>query len=145
MLRNQVQRRRNRVRPRERVQGYLLIEVLIAVCLFSLGVLALVGAQASMSKSVTEAKLRSEASFLANQLIGQMWVDQANIARYISTSGECEDAYARCTNWQSQVAQLLPSGSADVGLDGSEVTLSLQWQLPGESPSRFEISANITQ
>lgn len=125
--------------------GIVLIEALIAVLLFSLGILALVGLQALMSKNVTDGKLRSESAFLANQIIGQMWVDQANLSKYAVTDGECDDeGYANCANWSGRVAELLPKGKANVAVDGTAVSIQLSWQLPGEEPSRFEIDANIT-
>lgn len=131
---------------RRQQDGIALIEALIAIFLFSLGILALVGLQATMSKNVTQAKLRSEASFLANQLIGQMWVDQANLSNYAMTGGACNVAgFARCTNWRSAVQQMLPEGSADVIVNGTAVNISLNWQLQGEEvPGQFQIDANIT-
>jgi type IV pilus assembly protein PilV len=129
----------------QKQHGIALLEALIAILLFSLGVLALVGLQATMNKNVTHAKLRGEAAFLANQLIGQMWVDQANLSRYVVTAGTCGEAgFANCTNWQTSVAQVLPSGTADVTVNGTAVDVTLNWQLPGEAPGRFQIGANIT-
>lgn len=65
-----------------RQSGALLLEALIAILLFSLGILSLVGMQAAAIGNVSEAKYRSDASFLANQLIGQIWVNRTNIADY---------------------------------------------------------------
>lgn len=131
----------------EKAQGGIaLVEALIAVLLFSLGILALVGLQAVMSKNVTHAKLRAEASFLANQLIGQMWVDQANLSSYAATGGICAtEGYANCTNWQTQVSQVLPNGNADVTINGTVVSISLNWRLPGdgEADNQFQIEADI--
>ena len=54
--------------------GSMLLEAFIAILIFSMGILAIVGMQASAVKSSADAKYRSEASLLANELIGQMWV-----------------------------------------------------------------------
>ena len=131
---------------RERLQrGIALVEVLIAILMFSLGILALVGMQSAMAKNVTLSKLRGEASFLANQLIGQMWVDQASLDDYAVDDNTCTTtADTRCTSWTAAVADILPQGSADVTISGTEVTIVLSWQLPGEAPARFEIDANVT-
>lgn len=128
-------------------RGVALVEALIAVLLFSLGILALVGLQAAMSKNVTQSKLRAEASFLANQLIGRMWVDQPNLASYVSTDGTCAvEAYANCVNWQDQVSQVLPAGEADVAVDGTEVSIVLRWRMPGDgSDNQFQIDADIRE
>lgn len=126
-------------------RGVALVEALIAILLFSLGILALVGLQASMSRNVTHAKLRAEASFLANQLIGQMWVDQANLSSYAAPSGTCTNAaYMSCAKWQTQVRQVLPGGGANVTVNGTAVNISLSWRLPGEESSQLQIAADIT-
>ena len=52
----------------------MLLEAFIAILIFSMGILAIVGMQASAVKTSADAKYRSEASLLANELIGQMWV-----------------------------------------------------------------------
>jgi type IV pilus assembly protein PilV len=125
--------------------GVALIEAMISVLVFSIGILALVGLQAMMAKNVTHTKLRGEASYLANQLIGQMWVDQANLGSYVITGGACATAtYANCTNWRSAVQQALPGGLADVTINGNAVNISLSWQLHGEAPGRYQIDATIT-
>ena len=54
----------------------MLIEALIAILIFSIGILAVVGMQATAIKNVTESKSRSEAAFLAEELMAQMWIDQ---------------------------------------------------------------------
>jgi type IV pilus assembly protein PilV len=135
-------------RPTNLQEGIALIEALMAIVLFSLGVLALVGVQASMTKNVTQAKLRGEASFLANQLIGQLWVDQVNLASYGITAGACDvGGFAGCTNWLASVQQLLPGGSAAVTVAaGGIVNITLTWQLPGqgELPAQFELAAYVT-
>jgi type IV pilus assembly protein PilV len=54
--------------------GVLLLEVLIALLIFALGVLGLVGLQATAIKQSSQTKFRADATLLANELIGQMWV-----------------------------------------------------------------------
>ena len=128
---------------------FVLIEALIAIFLFSLGVLALVGLQALMSKNVTQAKLRGEASFLATQLIGQMWTDQGaaqvNLPKYAISGDTCIDAsYVNCARWLSSVRQALPGGTAAIAISGTAVAITLNWQMQKDVPGRFEINANIT-
>lgn len=122
-----------------------MIEALLSILLFSLGILALVGMQAAMTKGVTQAKLRSEASLLAEQLLGRMWLDQANLTSYAVVSGSCTaTSYANCTSWLSSVNNTLPGGSAVVTLNGSAVSITITWQLPGESPNQLQIDTNVT-
>lgn len=130
--------------PAKQQKGMLLVEAMVSVLLFSIGILALVGLQASMTRNVTEAKLRGEASFLANELIGQMWVDQGNLSRYAIDADGCVDGLTACSNWLSKVGLLLPGGDAVVTVNGSLVNIAVTWQLSGEMPARFEIGANVT-
>jgi type IV pilus assembly protein PilV len=56
-------------------QGGFLLEALVAILIFSFGVLGLVGLQASAIEFTNDAQYRSEAAYLANSLIAQMWAD----------------------------------------------------------------------
>jgi type IV pilus assembly protein PilV len=52
----------------------MLLEALIAILIFSLGILSLVALQATSIQLTSDAKYRTDATLLANRLIGQMWV-----------------------------------------------------------------------
>lgn len=124
--------------------GIAMIETLVSVVMLALGVLAIVGLQATMNANSTEAKYRAEASFLANELLGQMWVDQLNLSKYSIASGACSQTYAGCSNWLSKVGRNLPGGSATVVINGVDVTITVTWQTPGgESPHNFLLMANV--
>ena len=60
--------------------GYVLLEVLISILLFSLGVLGLITIQANAVQAAGEANMRAEAVFAANEITGRMWVDRSNLA-----------------------------------------------------------------
>ena len=53
-------------------RGMMLLEALLGVLIFSIGIIAMMGLQASALSNVNESKYRSEAAFLANQLIADM-------------------------------------------------------------------------
>ena len=113
--------------------GALLLEAMIAILLFSLGVLSLVGMQAMAVGNVSEAKYRTDASFYANQLIGQIWVDRDNIADYAFAGGTPSNALEP---WVDQVTAALP-GVADnppqIDIAGTQVTVTIFWQSPEEA------------
>lgn len=95
--------------------GVMLLEALIAILIFMIGILAIVGLQAAAIKNAGDAKYRSEASLLANQLIGQMLVsDRSSLAtlqnNFQSPSG------AAYVAWLAQVQ------SASTGLPGASAT-----------------------
>ncbi|MCK6406426.1 MAG: type IV pilus modification protein PilV [Rhodocyclaceae bacterium] len=55
----------------------MLLEALVAIVIFSLGVLGVVGMQASAVSTVQDAKYRTDAGLLANELLGLMWAQQS--------------------------------------------------------------------
>lgn len=92
--------------------GFMMLEVLVSVLIFSFGVLGLVGLQASMSRAQTAAKDRADAAALASELIGLMWADtRSNLASY---DGAGCAGYARCKDWTSKVAATFPNSNTNV-------------------------------
>jgi type IV pilus assembly protein PilV len=105
-------------RPSHGQSGVVLLEALIAILIFSLGILAVIGLQAQSIRNSAEAKFRADASYLANQLIGRMWADRANIASYAfrPTGTNCSfsgttTAYAERDAWVTSVTRTLPGAT----------------------------------
>jgi type IV pilus assembly protein PilV len=134
-----------RVARAHRQRGVMLIEALIGLLIFSIGILALLGMQATAMRATVDSKYRSEASFLANEIIGQMWVDRNNLANY-STPANCT-ANAVCNAWLARVQAMLPNASgADaptIVVAGQQVTVTIYWRRPGE-PDRSTHSVVAT-
>jgi type IV pilus assembly protein PilV len=62
-------------RPARSAQaGVMLLEALLGLLIFSLGVLALVAMQAVSTSNVSNAKYRIEAAFAAQELMNYMWL-----------------------------------------------------------------------
>ncbi len=123
----------------------MLIEALIGLLIFMLGILALIGMQAIAMQYTIDAKYRSEASFLANQIIGVMWVDRANLNSYDTTSGAGTTQRA---TWISSVTETLPGATGGnvptISISGRQATVNVIWQRPGESaPSQHSAIAQI--
>ncbi len=55
-------------------QGVFLIEALMGILIFSLGILSLVAIQTSAISAQSDAQYRIEAANLADQILNQMWV-----------------------------------------------------------------------
>ncbi len=130
-----------------RQAGFMLIEVMVSVLLFSVGVLAVVGLQASMSKAQTASKDRADAAYLANEVIGLMWSDATNVTRYNGTS--C-DNYARCQDWAGKLATALPKGgkTIQVALAAGEtnvydVNIAITWALPDGGTHTYTTQTTI--
>lgn len=64
-------------------QGMILLEGLIAILIFSVGILGAVGLQATMIKANTDAKYRVEAGLAVEEYISQMWVNQINLSTMV--------------------------------------------------------------
>lgn len=113
-------------------KGVVLLEALIAILIFSMGILALVGLQAAMINNTAENKYRSDASFIAQERIGRMWSDPGNLANY----------YENATNVPNQ----LPNGTVTVAPEATGrglVTVTVTWQSPGGASHNYTTSTYI--
>lgn len=141
----------------------MLLEALIGLLIFSIGLLAMIGMQAISIKNSASATYRSEASYLANQIIGQMWADQANLPTYALNAaaatcrpGNNVGGNANVTNWLNN--DVIGQPGNGMGLPGSiglqqrivvtpatnAVTVTLCWQAPGETLAHnFVATASI--
>ena len=110
--------------------GVMLLEALVAILIFSIGIIAVMGMQAAAITSVTQSKFRTDASYLANQILGRMWTDQGNLASY-ATAGS-----AGRLAWDTTLAQTLPSGAATITVAGTAVTVTITWKMPDDPTTR---------
>ena len=94
-----------------RQRGATLLEALIGILIFSIGILALVGMQALAIKHMSDAKYRSDASFFANEIIGQMWVNRASLGTYAYAGAGAPPVAIDA--WVTSIQNALPGG-ADV-------------------------------
>lgn len=121
---------------RSRQGGFSLIEGLVAILIFSLGILALVSMQVTSIQQSSGAKYRSEASLLANQLIGQMWITDRTAATLQANFNTGGASYA---TWLADVQATLPTAAASaptVSVSGAGVaTINLFWKAPNEESS----------
>ncbi len=115
-------------------RGLSLLEALLGMLIFSIGILAVVGLQAIAVKSVAESKYRMDASFLANEIISEMWANRSNLGSYNYAGGAPPLVLTR---WIDKVDAALPGVVANppsivVGA-GNEVTVTIFWQHPEEA------------
>ena len=142
--------------------GVMLIEAMVGILIFSIGVLALVGLQAVAIKASAEAKYRADASYLANAIVGRMWNEKpANLVNYrhrpTSTAGQLcqptgtDSSDDNVTAWLAKVAALLPGADAtlqQIAVDTAtnQVSVSVCWVSPQDSlPHRHMIIAYINK
>jgi type IV pilus assembly protein PilV len=115
-------------------KGYSLLEVLIALVILAIGLLGLAGLQMQGLKDNHSSQLRSQATFLAADIIDRM---QANRARRsmettTSTSGKPSTrrghGQKRSFQLEEWVNALLPSGDGSIDVVDGTVTVRIRWQ-----------------
>lgn len=128
--------------------GAVVLEALISILIFSIGILAIIGLQAASIQDAAAAKYRTDASLLANRIIGEMWVsDKTALAtNFASPDGAAYKIWAA-----SAVAPTLPGVSGDVNapsiaISGTNVTVTVKWQAPNDTQSHaYTATAVITE
>jgi len=122
----------------------MLLEALIGLLIFSVGILAVIGLQALSIKSVADAKFRADAAMLANELIGNVWTNSKSLGTLQTTYNSPGGTYY--ATWLANVQNELPgvtstsnaptvavSQVASSGLNVIQVAVTVRWQAPGES------------
>ncbi|MBT9523221.1 MAG: prepilin-type N-terminal cleavage/methylation domain-containing protein [Dechloromonas sp.] len=107
--------------------GFLLLEVLIAIVIFSVGILAIVGLQATMVKNSTDARYRAVASQVAEQRIAQQWAAPTQSIAEADTD----------------ISGVLPSGTRTVIQVGNRFQVTVTWQQPGGDQHQFNTIAYV--
>jgi len=121
-----------------RQHGSYLLEALIAILIFSFGILGLIGLLGSSIRVTNDARYRSEASNLAGAMIADMWTMTA-----AKMDTEFGSGGAKLTAWQAKAASLLPSSAtypptvdltqAGLSPESRTVVVTVFWQMPGET------------
>jgi type IV pilus assembly protein PilV len=149
-------------------RGVMLLEALISILIFSLGILAIIGLQAASIKNAGDAKYRTDASLLANGLIAEMWASDRTQTtlqnNYTSPNG---NGYL---NWRNNVMCPVSAPVALPGVDcvnnvnlptvaisavtttsapSNLVTVTIFWQAPGAAsgvtPHQFTAISQIVK
>lgn len=138
--------------------GFVLIEVLSALLIFAIGILGLVGLQATAIKQSSAAQYRAIAALQANELISRMWLNNrtANTLQAYFGSAASGDGYASwLTSVKSsglpQVASKPPTvtfstvaGGGASATSSSLATITIYWQAPGEdTPHQYVAMAQV--
>jgi type IV pilus assembly protein PilV len=140
--------------------GVALIEALVGILIFSIGIIGLMGLQAASIKNSADAKYRADAAFRANQIIGQMWADNpANLSTYAHrpSGTACAPTGTNSTNanvtaWLSSMSDpssFLPGATSAkqqiiVDTTNNRVTVTVCWQGPQETtPHNYVAIAQI--
>ncbi len=92
-------------------RGVLLLEVLVALLIFSLGVLGLIGLQANANKQSGETKYRADATLMANELFGQMRLASRDFTELNTRFKSADGGGADYLAWKARVVAQMPGAS----------------------------------
>ena len=151
-------------------RGMMMIEALMAILIFSLGILGMVGVNALAVASQSDAQYRTNANKFATEIINQIWVnvDRSSEAATALALGafQHQPGGAACafagnpstapliTNW---VAAVMASGTGLPGATAAmqqikvvntvagmnEVTVTVCWKAPGDAVARRHVMKSL--
>jgi type IV pilus assembly protein PilV len=140
-------------------QGFILLDAMIAVLIFSIGIIGMVSLQSAAIKLAGDAKYRTNAAMLADQVIAQMWTsDPQGLAVYASApAGASYTAWANTVDCTNAVAStnclpgvtahpptivIVPMAipTATSGGTQSQVTVTVNWQAPNDTGPHSYVS-----
>jgi type IV pilus assembly protein PilV len=118
--------------------GNSLLEVLISILIFSMGILGTTALLANSVRASNDARYRSEAANLAGAMVADIWATApAQVDAKFGTGGSRLDA------WKVKAAALLPAADTNppvvdlaqpgLSLQSRTVVVTVFWQLPGSS------------
>ena len=150
---------------RKQQSGVMLLEALIAILIFSLGVLGIVGLQASAVAATRDAKYRTDAGLLANELVGEMMSGNRDGATLQANfQGDDDDSLGTSVLvdgplfllWRARVRAALPGADLNdplvivtPGVPGppqtaSVVSITVRWMPPNQTvPHRYQVVVQI--
>ncbi len=138
-----------------RQRGFTLLEVLVALLVLSIGLLGLAGLMASSLRNNQSAYYRSQATWLAYDVIDRMRTNRPNAADYIVGIGGASVAgglaAADITDWKAMISNSLPGGDGSVALvaagEARTVTVVIQWNdaraTAGDAAQTFSVVSQL--
>jgi type IV pilus assembly protein PilV len=115
--------------------GIALLEALIAILIFSFGVLGIIGLQSAMIKGTSQAKYRADASYIAQRRISMMWANPTNLNA--ATYNETNTAVPELPAGQRTTVVTMVGRDADVAV-------TVTWTAPGEDTHQYSANASIS-
>lgn len=135
--------------------GFVLLDALIAILIFSVGVLGMVAMQGAAVKLAGDAKYRSDAAMLVDQVIAQMWGSDLTTVGPLATAyaGAAGTGGARYTAWTATLdcasvtasTSCLPGVAANppsIEVSGTNVvTVTIYWKSPNDTGAHNYVSS----
>ncbi len=148
--------------PPQRQKGVMLLEALIGLMIFSIGILAMIGMQAAAFSAAADAKYRADAAAYANDIISTIWmsVDRTSDAATLTslnsfgyntsgsncayTGGAVDGTNTKLQGWVSDVTATTGMLGATAAMqqivvsaaDRNRVTVTVCWRAPQDLAAR---------
>jgi type IV pilus assembly protein PilV len=126
-------------RPIRRSQrGATLIEGLVAITIFSLGILAVIGMMTTHMATAGDARYRMEAVQFADSIMADMRVKYANSDNATRATNFSGPSGTDFLLWTDRIKSTLPHAGIDDGeqlaiaFAGEAVTVTVQWRAPAD-------------
>lgn len=126
--------RHRSAKPARQQEGISLVEVLVAIVVFALGMLGQAAFMLTAMQNSQQSRYRVIASYYAEELIGTALADSGNRAKYVVTNSTCADAtWTPCTEWLTRLKGDLSwqtsVGAIAVTVDNTGLmTVSIPWK-----------------
>ena len=150
---------------RKSQSGVMLLEALIAILVFSLGVLGVVGMQGAAIGASSDAKYRTDAGLLASELVARMWGgERRGSALETDFEGTGATGGTGYLAWKADVDATFGAlaaspevsvtpGAISSGLNPGTrvlaphaVTVIVRWKLPNETATHsYQVQTLVTQ
>ncbi|MGH8460234.1 MAG: type IV pilus modification PilV family protein [Stenotrophobium sp.] len=138
--------------------GLTLIDLMVALVLFSVGVLGMIGMQAAMTQTSVVSEQRVIASTLADELVADIQIYGGNVPGTLATDAQ--------NTWLAKVQNQLPAGTATVTTNPAvatsatapvigvlptatatptTVTITIGWTPPSRTAAGSQSNQYITQ
>lgn len=137
------------------MQGFTLIEVMVAIVVLSIGLLGLAGLMASSLKNSHSAYLRTQATWFAYDALDRMRTNrEVALAKgydlaLATAPGGAELAAADLSEWDKALAGTLPEGDGSIEVTSATraVTIIIQWNdtrgTSGGAKEQFRVDTQL--
>lgn len=126
-------------RMADKQTGFGLIEVLVALIILAVGLLGMASLQTTSLKQTTGSQARTQAMFLAEDLVERIRANRPDKDQYVLTNPQpltCDTGFSLSNSavagddldeWRNSLACLLPGGNGEVAVNDDRVTVSVTW------------------
>lgn len=126
-------------------KGIFIIEAMVAVMIFLIGTLGILKYQGDTILSTSQTQYRITAAFLAESLVGSMWLSRGELSKYV------DKTHKEYLSWIEQVNTSLPGAAdnpptitvetSDEGI--STINITIKWQHNNGQTSSHSLSSTI--